>query len=60
MGQPADITEDFDCSDKRILFRLLLAEIRRQRKLIHSISVTLAEAKDDCRTVALDKIMEAK
>lgn len=58
MGIAADVTEDFDCSDRRVIFKLLLAELRRLKKIAHRAEVELAKAEEGCRVRALDILGE--
>jgi hypothetical protein len=51
--------EDLDCSDQRLIFRLLLAEVRRVRKLAFSAECILSAATTDYRERAIATLKEA-
>lgn len=59
MGQQGDLVDDLGCSDQRLIFKLVVAELRRARKAMFSAKVILAAGEDDCRTRALE-ILDAK
>ena len=54
MGQSRDLIDTLDCSDQRLVLRLILQELKRLRSTSHKAQCVLAEAKDDCRTKALE------
>lgn len=60
MGVGKDAVEEFGCSDQRLIFRLVLAEVRKLRKAMHDASCELAGAKEGCRVAAIKILDEGR
>lgn len=51
-----DWIEDFNCSDQRLVFKIVLAELRRIRAVMKRAETILSEPKEDFRQRALDAL----
>ena len=58
MGAQGDFIDEFDCSDQRLIFRLVLAELRRVRKANFLATCKLISASENCRVEALEILEE--
>lgn len=59
MGTSNDEIDQLDCTDQRLIFRLVVAEVRRLRKAMFTATVTLSKAEDGYREKVIEQLSAA-